>query len=93
MAVERDSWSLMVIESVIIGFLWGLGTGAAGGFLIYGFGAIVGAICAIPVGALAFGLFIPLHRLLSRGGMIDARHLWPLASGVVMVITALILGM
>ncbi len=92
-AVERDSWSLMLIESLIIGFIWALGAGAAGGFLVYGIGALFGAACAIPVGALGFGLFVPLHRLLARGGMIDARHFWPLACGVVMVISALILGM
>jgi hypothetical protein len=92
-AVERDSWILMVIESLIIGLIWALGTGAAGGLLAFGFGAMFGAACAIPVGLLAFGLFVPLHRLVARGGMIDARHFWPLACGVVMIITALILGL
>jgi hypothetical protein len=91
MAVERDSWSLTLIESVMIGFIWGAGTGALGGIIAFGIGALFGAICAIPVGALAFGLFMPLHRLLARGGMIDARHFWPLACGVVMIITVLIL--
>ena len=92
-AVERDSWVLMLIESLMIGFIWALATGAAGGFLAYGIGALFGAAFAIPVGTLAFGLFVPLHRLLARGGMIDARHFWPLACGVVTIITALILGM
>jgi hypothetical protein len=92
-AVERDSWSLMLIESLIIGFIWALGTGAAGGFLLYGIGALFGAACAVPVGALGFAAFVPLHRLLAHGGMIDARHFWPLACGIVMVISALILGM
>jgi hypothetical protein len=92
-AVERDPWFMMVIEAVIIGFIWATGTGAVGGFIFYGFGAIFGAVCAVPVGALAFGLFIPLHRLLACGGMIDARHFWPLACGVVMTITILILGL
>ena len=92
-AVEHDSWSLMLFESLIIGFTWALGTGAAGGLLFFGIGAFFGAAFAIPVGVLAFALFVPLHRLLARGGMIDRRHLWPLACGVVMVITALILGM
>jgi hypothetical protein len=92
-SIERDAWSLMLIESLIVGFLWALGTGAAGGVLIFIIGAMIGAACAIPVGILAFGLFIPLHRLLARGGMIDSRHLWPLACGVVLTVTALILGM
>jgi hypothetical protein len=93
LAVERDSWALMLIESLIIGFIWAIGAGAAGGFLAFGIGAVYGAACAIPVGMLAFGLFVPLHRLLARGGMIDARHFWPLACGVVMMIIALILGL
>jgi|ERR1044071_276896 hypothetical protein len=92
-AVERDSWALMIIESLIIGFIWASGTGAAGGVLIYGIGALFGAACAIPVGALGFAAFVPLHRLLAHGGMIDARHFWPLACGIVMVISALILGL
>jgi hypothetical protein len=91
--VEQDSWSRMLIESVIIGFIWGAGTGALGGVIIMGIGALIGATFAIPVGALAFGLFIPLHRLLARGAMIDARHFWPLACGVVLTITALILSL
>ena len=90
---ERHCWTLMIIEALSIGFLWALCAGGAGGFLFYGIGAVFGAVCAVPVGAVGFGLFVPLHRLLARGGMIDARHFWPLACGVVMVITALILGM
>lgn len=92
-SIERDCWSLMIFESSIVGVLWGLGAGAAGGLLFFGFGAIAGAICAIAVGTIAFGLFVPLHRLFARGGMIDARHFWPLACGVVISITALILGL
>ena len=91
--VERDFWGLMLIESLIIGFIWGAATGALGGVIAYGIGALFGAAFAIPVGALAFLLFMPLHRLLTRGGMIDARHFWPLACGVVMIITALILNL
>ena len=92
-AIERDSWILMLFESLVIGFLWALGTGSAGGLLVFGIGALAGATFATPVGILAFGLFVPLHRLLARGGMIEASHFWPLACGVTMVITAAILGM
>ncbi|HEY0377697.1 MAG TPA: hypothetical protein VGC87_12300 [Pyrinomonadaceae bacterium] len=92
-AAEELRWPIMLIAAAGIGFIWGVATGAVGGLPAFGFGAIVGAICAVPVGMLAFLLFVPLHRLLTRGGMIDARHLWPLACGVVTVITALILRM
>jgi hypothetical protein len=92
-AAEELRWPTMLLGAAGIGFIWGVATGAVGGLPVYGFGAIVGALCAVPVGMLAFFLFMPLHRLLTRGGMIDSRHLWPLACGVVAVISALILGM
>jgi hypothetical protein len=91
--LERGSWIKMLLLSPFIGFAWALLTGAAGGAVALLFGAVYGAIFAIPVGLLAFTFFPPLHRLLARGGMIDARHFWPLACGVVLMITALILGM
>ena len=91
-AAEGWRWTPMLLAAAGIGFIWGVATGAVGGLPAYGFGAIVGAIFAVPVGMLAFLLFMPLHRLLARGGMIDSRHLWPLACGVVTLITALILA-
>jgi hypothetical protein len=92
-AAEELWWPAMIIGAAGVGFIWGLATGAVGGLPAYGFGAIAGAFFAVPVGVLAFALFVPLHRLLARGGMIDARHLWPLTWGVATFISALILGM
>lgn len=77
----------------LIGMIWGAATGAAGGLIFVGIGAIFGAMFAIPVGILAFALFRPLHRWLAHGGMIETSQLWPLACGVVLTITALILGL
>jgi hypothetical protein len=91
--LERGSWSKLLFSSPMIGVLWGAITGAFGGFILFGFGAIFGALFAIPVGLLAFLLFMPLHRLLAHGGMIEAQHLWPLACGVTLTLTALILGL
>lgn len=91
--IERENWTMMMLLLPIIGAGWGAVTGAAGGLLFVGIGAIFGAIFAIPVGALAFTLFAPLHRLLARGGMIDVRHFWPLASGATLVAAALVLGL
>ena len=91
--MKRWSWSKMMLILPLIGIVWGGVAGAAGGLVFFGFGAFFGVACAIPVGIAAFTLFAPLHRLLARGGMIDARHFWPLACGITTIISALILGM
>lgn len=90
---ERRSWTKEFFLALFIGWLWAIGTGALGGLIFFGIGAIFGAVIAIPVGLLAFALFMPLHRMLARGGMIESGHLWPLACGVTMTLTALILGL
>ncbi|MGB7923822.1 MAG: hypothetical protein WCF57_11315 [Pyrinomonadaceae bacterium] len=87
------SWTRMLLILPFIGAIWGAVAGFAGGLIFFGIGAVAGLICAIPVGMSAFTLFAPLHRLLARGGMIDARHFWPLACGVTMIVSALILGL
>ena len=90
MGFAFDIYELLMLP--LIGAAWGAVAGFAGGLVFFGLGAIAGLICAVPVGIIAFTLFAPLHRLLARGGMIDARHFWPLACGVTMIISALILG-
>jgi hypothetical protein len=90
--LERRSWTLMLMMLPLIGAAWGAVTGAAGGLIFVGLGAIFGAIFAIPIGALSFILFASLHRLLARGDMIEARHFWPLASGATLLAAALVLG-
>jgi hypothetical protein len=91
--IKRGSWTKELLLALFVGWCWATGTGAAGGLIFYGIGAIFGALFAIPVGLLAFSLFMPLHRSFARGGMIEAGHLWPLACGVTMTLTALILGL
>jgi hypothetical protein len=91
--IGRRSWTKELLLALFVGWCWATGTGAAGGLVFYGIGAIFGSLFAIPVGLLAFALFLPLHRSFARGGMIEARHLWPLACGVTMTLTALILGL
>ena len=90
--LEPTSKHSLFIASIIAGLLWGLCTGAAGGALFFYIGAYFGVACALPVGALAFPVFTFFHSLLKRGGMIDARHFWPLALGITLVICALILS-
>jgi hypothetical protein len=90
---ERSSWHRMLLTVMLLGMAWGAVTGSAGGLLFFGIGALFGAICAIPVGIMAFLAFTILHRLLARGGMIDARHFWPLACGLTLATTTLILNL
>lgn len=90
--IERRAWWQMLFLPALLGVLWGIVTGSAGGAVVFGIGAFVGAACAVPVGALAFAVFMLLHRLLARGGMIEERQLWPLAFGIPSVIAAAILG-
>jgi hypothetical protein len=92
-SMERWSWSRMMLLLPLIGAAWGAVAGGAGGLVFFGFGSLFGVVCAVPVGMMAFTIFTPLHRLLVRGGMIDARHFWPLACGINMIVSALILGM
>ena len=92
-SIERWSWSRMLLMLPLMGTVWGAVAGGAGGLVFFGIGSLFGIVCAVPVGIVAFTLFTPLHRLLARGGMIDARHFWPLACGINMIVSALILGM
>jgi hypothetical protein len=90
---ERKSWTRMLVLSSLLGFCWAIITGAAGGAIFFGVGAIFGAVCAIPVGMAAFPAFASIHRLLERGNQIEWRHFLPLAFGISTVISAFILGM
>ncbi|HYN85776.1 MAG TPA: hypothetical protein VER32_11005 [Pyrinomonadaceae bacterium] len=92
-ALRSRSWLYTVAAAALLGAAWGFATGSLGGFVFFGFGAFFGAACAIPVGAVAFAVFAPLHRLVARGGMIDARQLRPLALGVAATVAAVILGL
>jgi hypothetical protein len=90
---EGASRTKTFFRALVAGIAWGAVTGAAGGAPALGIGSVFGQAYAILVGMVAFPLFAMLHRPLARGGMIDARHFWPLACGVTTIITALILGL
>jgi len=83
-------WLQFAFCPVFMALLWGLVTGGLGGAVFFGIGAIFGALVAINVALVAFPVFAILHRLISRGGMIEARHTWPLAFGIPLTIAALI---
>jgi hypothetical protein len=83
---------VLLFASLLMALLWGVVTGAAGGAVVFLVGAIFGVFCAVPVALAAFPVFALLHRLLSHGGMIEERQVWPLALGVPLVAAALILS-
>jgi hypothetical protein len=89
---ERRSWPSMLLGVLGYAFVWAAVTGTAGGAIYFGIGCIFGFACALPCALVAFSVFVPLHRLLARGGMIDARQLNPLAWGINMAIATLILS-
>jgi hypothetical protein len=86
------SWPVLVFCSLLMGVAWAVVTGGAGGAVGFCVGAIVGIFCAMPVALVAFPVFAVLHRLLSHGGMIEERQLWPLALGIPFNIAVLILS-
>ena len=83
---------LMLLFSLMMAVAWGVVTGAAGGAVGFVVGAVFGVMCALPVALAAFPVFALLHRAVSRDGMIEERRLWPLAWGVPLTVTALILS-
>jgi hypothetical protein len=89
---RERAWGMTLLSAVLFALVWAVATGAAGGAPVVGIGAIFGAFCALPVALVGFPAFMLLHRLLSRGGMIEERHLWPLAFGVPCVIAAVIMS-
>lgn len=90
---ERRSWSSMIVTMPLIGLLWGIIAGGAGGFMIFVIGAFFGAIVGGAVGALALPAFVMLHRLLKRGDLIEQGHFLPLAFGITLTICTFILGL
>lgn len=89
---ERGGWVRTMLYTLAVALAWATVTGAAGGLLFFVVGSIFGVFCALAVALPAFLVFTSLHRLLARGGMIDARHLRPLAWGVPATAAALILS-
>lgn len=89
---ERGWWPRTLLAAAAAGFVWGVVTGFAGGLPFFGIGAIFGPVSAVPVGVAGFVAFTIFRRLLARGGMIETRHLRPMAWGITLTIVALILG-
>lgn len=92
-SAENLGWFSMILALPFIGLLWGAISGAAGGIIIFVFGAIFGAILGGAVGAVALPVFTIIHRLLKKGESIELKHFLPVAFGVTFAICGFILGM
>lgn len=92
-SIEKLSWGKMLLAVPLLGILWGIMTGAAGGVFIFVIGAFFGAFIAAMVGGAALPAFAILHRLMKRGEVIEEKHFFPIALGITSIITALILGL
>ncbi len=91
--LENNSWSAMLLALPFIGLLWGGVSGAAGGIVVFIFGAFFGAILGGMVGSVALPLFTIFHRLLKKGESIELKHFLPLAFGVTFIICGFIFGL
>src|SRR5260221_4227597 len=60
-SVETYRWPVMMALLPLIGLLWGIMAGGAGGFVNFGIGAFFGVGLGGIVGAGAFPLFVGLH--------------------------------
>ena len=93
LSLEKQPWWAMLFVMPLLGFMWGVVSGAAGGFLFFVIGAIFGAMIGGAVGAAALPLFSIFHRIFKRGEEMDRKHFLPVAFGITFVICAFILGL
>ncbi len=90
--IEEYPLPSTIILSVLLGLGWGIFTGAAGGLLLFGLGAIPGAVVGGIAGALALPPFVLLHRYLKTGDMIERAKFAPIAFGIILSLCSLLLG-
>ena len=90
---RAKGWPAYLFLSALVGLAWAVVTGGAGGAVGFGIGAIFGIIFAMPVAVTTFPVFAVLHRIQSHGGMIEERDLWPIAFGIPLAASALILSL
>ena len=77
----------------LIGLMWGVVAGAAGGILIFVIGALVAAMVGGFVGAITLPVLVALHQGFRRGDLMETRHFLPIGFGITGTLCALILGL
>ncbi len=92
-SLEQSSWFAMIIALPLVGILWGIMAGGAGGAVIFLIGAFFGAFLGGIVGGFALPVFTIFHRLLKKGDQIERKHFLPLAVGISLIVSAFIIGL
>jgi len=91
--LEKLSWTKMILALPFIGIFWGILAGGAGGIIVFVVGAIFGAMLGGAVGGIALPAFTLFHRLMKKGDKLDRKHFLPIGFGIVLIISAFILGL
>lgn len=92
LALENQTWHKMMLTLPFLGFLWGIISGGIGGVFLFIVGAVFGGMIGGAVGAVALPVFTVFHRILKRGDKIEFNLFTPIALGITLIISALILG-
>ena len=85
-------FSQRFLLSVLIGALWGMASGIAGGIILFGIGAVFGGVIGGVLGSIAMPSFTIPFLYLKRGEYIELKHFLPLSIGIVLIISAYLLG-
>jgi len=91
--VETYRWPAMLAVAPLVGILWGMIAGGAGGLIIFLVGAFFGAFIGAMVGPIALPVFAVFHRMLKRGDVIEYKLFLPLALGITLTVCSFILGL
>jgi hypothetical protein len=92
-AFDKYSITARLLMIPLLGFVWGMASGAVGGAVLFLVGSIVGGAIGALVGMVGLSTFYFPHRLLRSGDVIERRQLFPLAFGITLTICAFILGL
>ncbi len=76
----------------LIGGLWGMASGFAGGVVIFGIGAIFGALIGFPIGAITLPIVFLAFNALKQYGKVELRRLLPLALTLGLIFALLLTG-
>lgn len=78
---------------ILLGFVWGAVSGAAGGLFIFLIGSIFAGILGGLVGAMTVPTMVVLHSLLREGDLIETKHFLPIAFGITLTFCGYLLGL